>query len=97
MRLTTILLIYAAILIGGYLAGKRKAARIAFSRGTLADMHSLPSYHGYNVMLWGAIPALLVIVAYLVLADGFAVSRIVANLPESLAGVARSAAQPDPE
>ena len=68
MRLSTILLIYAVILIAGFMAGRRKAAAIGYAKGA-RSLHSLPDYHGYNVMLWGAIPALIAIVAYFAFGD----------------------------
>jgi phosphate transport system permease protein len=45
-------------------------------------MHSLPDYHGYNVMLWGAIPALVAIIVYFAFGDAFVISRIIASLPD---------------
>ncbi|MGI9290268.1 MAG: phosphate ABC transporter permease subunit PstC [Gammaproteobacteria bacterium] len=87
MRLSTILLIYAAILFVGFVAGRRKATVMAHSGGSLADMHSLPLYHGYYVLLCGAIPALLAIVFYLSFVDAFVVSSVLAALPEELASL----------
>jgi len=84
MRLSTILLVYAAILFAGFLAGRRKAASIKDPDGSVADMHSLPAYHGYSVMLWGAIPALIAIVGYLVFAEFLINLQVVASLPEAL-------------
>ena len=84
MRLSTILLIYAAILFGSYVAGRRKATGIALARGSMASMHSLPGYHGYNVMLWGAIPALVAIVAYFAFADTFITAQVLHALPDTL-------------
>jgi phosphate transport system permease protein len=84
MRISTILLIYAAILIAAYFAGRHKAAGIALTRGSMASMHSLPGYHGYNVMLWGAIPALIALIAYFVFADSFIISSVLNALPDSL-------------
>jgi phosphate transport system permease protein len=83
MRLTTIMLIYAGILFLGYLAGRRKATEFAFAGGSMAGLHSLPVYHGYAVVVWGAVPALLAIIAYLAFGDTFVISRVVASLPES--------------
>lgn len=84
MRLSTILLIYAAILLVGYFAGRRKAVFLSHGDGGAAGMHSLPAYHGYYVMIWGAIPALVIILAYLLWSDAFVVGRVVAALPESM-------------
>ena len=84
MRISTILLIYAAILFAAYLAGRRKATSIALARGSAAGMHSLPGYHGYNVMLWGAIPALFAMLAYFAFADSIITARVLDGLPDTL-------------
>jgi phosphate transport system permease protein len=83
MRLSTILLIYAVILFAGYLAGRRKAMLIGMQHGSLASMHSLPAYHGYNVMIWGALPALAAIIAYLAFADAFILAQVQSALPDA--------------
>jgi len=82
MRLSTILLIYAAILFAGYIAGRRKAGDIALNAGA-STMHSLPVYHGYYVVVWGAIPALLAILAYLGFGESWVLAQVMASLPES--------------
>jgi len=84
MRLSTILLVYGAILFAGFLAGRRKAASIKHPDGSAAAMHSLPAYHGYNVMLWGAIPALIVLIGYLAFGQFLINLQVVASLPEAL-------------
>ena len=58
MRLSTIILIYAAILIAGYFAGRRKGLLLGQRGAAGGVMHSLPVYHGYYVVLWGALPAM---------------------------------------
>ena len=84
MRLSTTLLIYAAILFVSFVAGRRKANSLALANDSLARIHSMPMYHGYFVVLWGAIPALLVMVLYLALGDTFVVSQVLASLPDEL-------------
>ena len=84
MRLSTILLVYAAILIAGYVAGRRKAIMFAQHDAAGGVMHSLPVYHGYYVLLWGALPALAVILGYFAMGDGYVIARVVSGLPEAL-------------
>ena len=84
MRLTTILLLYAAILFIGFLAGRSKARGLALAAGAAATLHSLPVYHGYRVMLWGALPALAAIFVYFAAGDAFVMTRVVASLPEAV-------------
>ena len=82
MRLSTILLIYAAILIAGYFLGRRKASLMAAAGGSAGrTLHSLPVYHGYFVLLCGALPVVILLVAYFAFGDAYVVNQIVAQLP----------------
>jgi phosphate transport system permease protein len=49
----------------GYYVGRRRARRTAHSQGT--SLHSMPGFHGWYVALWCGVPALLVLVLWLVL------------------------------
>lgn len=84
MRLSTILLIYLAILFAGYVLGRRKAINVAAGTGKRRALHSLPSYHGYYTLACGALPALAVIILYLALGDLLIVSQVIASLPAQL-------------
>ncbi len=84
MQLSTIFLVFAAVLAGGYLAGRRKALSFANSLGRGQVMHSLPVYHGYYVLWWGALPGLAVMLLYSAFGDNLAVGRAIAGLPEAL-------------
>ena len=80
MRLSTTLLIYAAILFAGYVLSRRRAIMIAADVPAGRALHSLPSYHGYYVLVCGALPALAAILIYLVAGDALVVSQIVSML-----------------
>lgn len=82
MRLTTILLIYVVILLVGYYAGHSKARRFSFRDA--GGMHSLPLYHGYYVMLCGALPALGLLVLYFLAAEPIATSGVIESLPDAM-------------
>lgn len=84
MQLSTTFLIYAAVIAGGFLAGKRKALFFGHALNSGQVMHSLPVYHGYYVMWWGALPGLLAMLLYFAFSDSFAVGRVIAGLPEAL-------------
>jgi len=84
MRLSTILLIYAAILVAGYFAGRRKAAQFSQQSAVGDVMHSLPLYHGYHVVICGALPGLIVLLAYFVFGDNLVTAQVLAGLPEAV-------------
>jgi len=90
MRLSTILLIYIAVLIVGYFAGRQKALTFSHGMDEGRTMHSLPMYHGYYVMMWGAIPALVAMLAYFFLGDDLVLDRVIAGLPDDVRALPES-------
>lgn len=72
------LLIVLIVLSGfGYLLGHGRA--VAARRQTRLD--SLPRYYGYWVMLWCAVPALLVLILWTIAEDQVLISLMVTELP----------------
>ena len=63
MNNTVILATLLVLGIVGYYLGRARA--VTSKGGTLRKLHSLPSYHGFYVMLWAAIPALLLFVLWI--------------------------------
>ena len=76
--LSAILLFSAA----GYVVGRQRAMQSA--DGDARILHSLPSYYGANVMLFAAVPALLVLAAWLVVQPFLIDSRVSGMIPERL-------------
>ena len=70
----------ALTVIGFYLG--RTRARAAAS-GNARVLHSLPSYYGYYVAVWCAIPALLILIAWLIGEQQIVHSLLVSSLPDS--------------
>ncbi len=90
MRLSTILLVYIAILIVGYFAGRQKAIAYSHALDAGRTMHSLPMYHGYYVLMWGAIPAIIAMLGYFFMGDGLVLDRVIAGLPEEVRSLPES-------
>ncbi len=63
MALSWLLLILLALSVLGYLAGRSRA--MASSGGDASSLHSLPSYYGYNVALTVLVPAIGVLIVWL--------------------------------
>ena len=88
MRLGLLVLIVLALAAAGYLAGRRRA--IAGAGGDSRKLHSLPGYYGQMVFLFAAVPALLVMIGWLILQpmliEGRAIGMIApADIPEGSA------------
>ncbi|MEM9751345.1 MAG: phosphate ABC transporter permease subunit PstC, partial [Pseudomonadota bacterium] len=74
---STLLLILALLGLGGFYAGRGRAARLASAGdGARGGLHSLPNYYGYYAALFTLGPALLLYAVWLIaggaLADWFA-------------------------
>jgi len=65
-------------IIGFYLGRSRAVSSVG---GKERSLHSLPSYHGFYVAIWCAVPALLVFVAWLALEPQILRAMLVDSLP----------------
>jgi phosphate transport system permease protein len=63
MALSWLLLVLLAIAVLGYVAGRSRA--LASADGDASVLHSLPSYYGYNVALMALVPALIILIVWL--------------------------------
>ena len=63
MSVYLILLIVLGLGIAGYVLGRQKA--MASADGKIRNLHSLPSYYGWNVFVFTVIPALMVMALWL--------------------------------
>lgn len=66
----------------GYVLGRRQALALSASRGM--KLHSLPGYYGQTVALVTAVPALILLAAWLLLQPGIVESRISGMVPASV-------------
>jgi phosphate transport system permease protein len=80
--LTAFLLLLAGT---GYVLGQRKA--VARVHGSLADLHSRPTYHGQFVALWAAVPAFAVVLLWVALRGAVFDSLVLAQLPADVTGL----------
>jgi phosphate transport system permease protein len=73
--------LFVLTVIGFYL-GRTRATAAASGRAHI--VHSLPSYYGYYVALWCAIPALLILIAWLMGEQRIIHSLLISSLPENV-------------
>ncbi len=78
--LFAIVLVVAA---AGYVAGRRRA--LATAGGRVRDMHSLPGTYGMNVLIWTAVPALLLLAAWILVQPVVLERQVIGSIPESAA------------
>lgn len=85
MSLILLTLVLLALTAYGFSTGRRKALAVADGNPRL--LHSLPNHHGYLVALWCGLPALLVVVGWLVFEPALLHALVTASLPPDLAGL----------
>ncbi|HPR05770.1 MAG TPA: phosphate ABC transporter permease family protein, partial [Denitromonas sp.] len=83
MTQTPILLVLLlALSSAAYYFGCKRAFRVA--DGKIRKLHSLPGYYGLYVALWAALPALLILCAWLLFQGSIITRMVVSSLPESI-------------
>ena len=65
MNVSLLVLIVAALGVAGFLAGRARA--MSSVDGDMRRLHSLPNYYGQSVLLYTAVPALIVLAVWLVI------------------------------
>ncbi len=78
-----LLLVLVGLAALGYLMGKRRALGFPGRK----QAHSLSGYHGSYVALWCAVPAILLLVAWLILEPIMLRSFVIGQLPEEMRAV----------
>ncbi len=79
MQSTILILALIGLALVGYFSGRARS--LVLSRG-VAPLHSLPSYYGLYVALWSAIPALLLLAAWLIAEPRVIEAIVLAGLPQ---------------
>ncbi len=82
MQTSTLILLLAALSFFAYYLGVAKAK--AVSSGHVRNLHSLPRYYGYYTALWCILPALLLLVVWLIFDDTLISQLVIASLPPEI-------------
>jgi phosphate transport system permease protein len=82
MQLTLLALILALLTVIGFMTGRSRSA--ASVGGRVAELHSVPSYHGVYVALWAGLPALLLFAVWTASEGWLAMQLVLSSLPERL-------------
>ncbi len=82
MSISLLLLVIAAIGVAGYLFGSRRASALA--GGRLSSLHSRPGYYGSFVAIWSVLPAVVVLLVWVVASPIYIGSTIRDGFPEAV-------------
>ncbi len=83
MQIFALLFILAAMAVISFYLGRQRA--LAVSDGSIPALNSLPSYYGYYMALWCGLPALCMVMFWLLLESTVVTKIVVSGLPDALA------------
>ncbi len=81
MSVGLITLIVLGLAVLGFVYGRHRA--LSAVEGDARHLHSLPSYYGWSVFLFTAVPSLLLMCAWLILQPSIIENRVAALVPEA--------------
>ena len=85
MAIWVLFLVVIALSIAGFYMGRGRA--LAVAGGKPQSLHSLPSYHGWYVIAWCGLPALLLLGVWIMFEDAILRSIVVGALPPAISGL----------
>lgn len=83
MNSGTLLVTVVVLAILSFIYGRQRSLTLAKKSGGIAKLHSLPSYYGYSVAVWCALPAIVLLVLWLAMEASVIESALARGLPDS--------------
>lgn len=83
MQSTTLVLLLMFMSVAAFYLGRRRSLAVVGGPGHGTALHSLPGYYGYYVAIWCILPALLLLMLWLMLEPRLVIALIVKGLPEA--------------
>jgi phosphate transport system permease protein len=81
MQGTTLVLILAGMALAAFQLGRSRSLAIAGGPSGIRNLHSLPGYYGYYVAMWCLLPALGLILIWVIAEPRVVVALLVKSLP----------------
>lgn len=82
MSLSLLVVVLLGLTILGYYLGKSRSLALAGDK--IRNLHSLPMFYGWYVVLWCGIPTLLLFGVWIAMEDWVVRSMVVSELPEAI-------------
>jgi phosphate transport system permease protein len=79
MSLSLIFFVVAALSAGGYFISRSRAS--AFKVGNFRDVHSRPGQHGWFALLWGLVPAAILLTAWTLFSSAYIQPAVITTIP----------------
>jgi phosphate transport system permease protein len=83
MQTTTLTLILFAMAASAFYFGRERSLVVATGPKKLSSLHSLPGYYGYYTAIWALLPALAVLMLWLLIEPKVIVALIIQGLPDA--------------
>jgi phosphate transport system permease protein len=83
MQGTTLILILAGMAAAAFYLGRSRSLAIAGGPAGIRNLHSLPGYYGYYVAMWCLMPALGVVLLWVIAEPRVVVALLVKSLPSA--------------
>ena len=84
MDTTTVFLALLLLTVVSFFMGRKRSHTITAGQGGARALHSLPKHYGYMAALWALLPALAVLVLWLVFENSILARMVVGDLPASV-------------
>jgi len=84
METTTVFLVLITLTFISFFMGRKRSHTVSSGQGGARSLHSLPKHYGYMAALWALLPALLLLVLWLIFENSMLSNRIVDELPQQL-------------
>ncbi|HET9865474.1 MAG TPA: phosphate ABC transporter permease subunit PstC [Steroidobacteraceae bacterium] len=84
MTPATLLLALTLLSVGAFWIGKSRSLALVGGRRGIRRLHSLPGHYGLMTALWCALPALTVILVWLVFQDAIVMQLVASHLPDEV-------------
>lgn len=82
MQNTTLILMLIAMAVAGFTLGRRRSLALVGGHGKGHILHSLPGYYGYYTAIWCLLPALALMLGWVLLEPKLVVAMVVSGLPD---------------
>ena len=83
MQSTTLILLLGFMAVAAFFFGRRRALALVGGPGHGTALHSLPGYHGHYVAIWVALPALALLLLWLLVEPRLVVALVIKGLPQA--------------
>ena len=83
MQTTTLILLLGFMAIAAFYFGRGRSLSLAGGPGHGLALHSLPGYYGYYVAIWVVLPALALLLVWVVVEPRLIIALVINGLPET--------------